>query len=239
MLARLTLILAAFAAFCLAPAAVAAGKGEPPTPLIFVHGGSGSAQQFETNAMRLSSNGFKKSRIFAYEYNTLVSNNDAAIANLDGFIAAVQEETDSEQVDILAHSRGTTVMHAYLSTPERAESVRRYVNFDGRTAETPPGGVPTLAIWGEGDQEREIGGAENVYYPDKAHTEVTTSKEAFKDLYEFLLDEEPETAKVVPEKPKKVTVKGRALIFPNNTGIDGATLRVYGARLGDGTARPV
>ncbi|HYH62197.1 MAG TPA: hypothetical protein VD766_10065 [Solirubrobacterales bacterium] len=228
MLPRIALTLAASLALCMTPAAASAvGKDELPTPLIFVHGGSGSAQQFETNAMRLSSNGFKKSRIFVYEYSTLGSNNDAAIADLDGFIADVKEDTDSEQVDILAHSRGTTVMHAYLSTPERAESVRRYVNFDGRTAETPPGAVPTLAVWGEGDQEREIAGAENVYFPDKAHTEVTTSQEAFKDWYEFLLDRKPKTTKVVPEKPKKVTVKGRALIFPNNTGIDGATLRVY------------
>jgi hypothetical protein len=118
-------------------------------------------------------------------------------------------------------------MHAYLADPYRPDVVRRYVNFDGRTSETPPGGVPTLAIWGEGDQSREIGGAENVYFPDKAHTEVTTSAEAFRHVYEFLRGEEPRTVSVKPEKPRKVTVKGRALDFPNNTGIEGGTLRIY------------
>ena len=224
-----TTLLALIALIALvAPTTASAGlKGAQPTPMIFVHGNSGSAQQFETNAMRLTSNGFPQKRIFAYEYDSGVSNNDAAVANLDGFIASVKERTGSDQVDILAHSRGTTVMHTYLATPERAASVRRYVNFDGRTGDSPPGGVPTLAVWGEGDQARAIVGAENVYYPNKAHTEVTTSAEAFEDFYEFLLEEEPETTKVVPEKPNKVTVKGRALNFPNNVGIEGGTLRVY------------
>src|SRR5215216_3323727 len=168
-----------------------AKAGEPPVPVIFVHGQSGSAQQFETNAMRFTSNGFPDDRLFAYEYDTNISTNDTAIANLDGFIADVKAETGASQVDILAHSRGTTVMHSYLSTPARAAMVRRYVNFDGRTSATPPGGVPTLAVWGEGDQTRAIGGATNVYFPNKAHTEVTTSAEAFAEVYEFLTGNKP------------------------------------------------
>jgi pimeloyl-ACP methyl ester carboxylesterase len=221
------LTLMALAALVAAPSAQATLKKRPPTPMIFVHGGSGSAQQFETNAMRLTSNGFPKNRIFAYEYDTGTSSTDAAVANLEPFIEDVKQRTGSERVDVLAHSRGTTVMHAYLATPERAASVRRYVNFDGRTSDSPPGGVRTLAVWGEGDQTRAIGGAENVYFANKAHTEVTTSAEAFADVYEFLIGKEPRTTDVVPEKPNKVRVKGRALIFPDNVGIEGGTLRVY------------
>ena len=142
-----------FVCLVVAAALPAAGAAKAkPTPVIFVHGGSGSAQQFESDAMRFTSNGFPQGRLFAYEYDTSGSSNDAAIANLDGFIASVKAATGAAQVDVLAHSRGTTVMHTYLgSSPERAASVRRYVNFDGRTAASPPGGVPTLAIWGEGD----------------------------------------------------------------------------------------
>ena len=146
--------------------------------------------------MRFTSNGYPHERIFAYEYDTNGSTNDVAIAELDGFIAEVKAKTGAAQVDVLAHSRGTTVMHEYLGNPDRAATVRRYVNFDGRTAAAPPGGVPTLAIWGEGDQTREIGGAENVYFPNKAHTEVTTSREAFAEVYEFLTGRPPETKNV-------------------------------------------
>jgi hypothetical protein len=220
-------------------------QGDTPVPVIFVHGNSGSAQQFETNAMRFTSNDYPHERLYAYEYDTSGSSNDAAIADLDGFIDDVRAKTGAPKVDILAHSRGTTVMHAYLSTPARAERVRRYVNFDGRTSATPPGGVPTLAIWGEGDQTREIGGATNVYFPDKAHTDVTTSREAFARVYEFLTGEEPEAADVVPEPPGKVTVAGRAALFPANAGNEGAVLRIYqvdadtGARKEDGPVHAV
>ena len=87
------MVVAAAAMFAAAspPAVAGEARAKQPTPVIFVHGNSGSAQQFETNAMRLTSNGFPQNRIFAYEYDTLASNNDAAIANLDGFIADVKE----------------------------------------------------------------------------------------------------------------------------------------------------
>jgi hypothetical protein len=207
---------------------VTAASAKPkPTPVIFVHGQSGSAQQFETNAMRFTSNGYPHGRLFAYEYDTSVSTNDVAIAGLDGFIAGVEARTGAEQVDVLAHSRGTTVMHAFLESSERAATVRRYVNYDGRSAPAPPGGVPTLAVWGEGDPAREIAGAENVRFPNKAHTEVTTSRESFAAVYEFLNGESPETKNVIPEKPSKVTVAGRASLFPENHGAAGGLLEVY------------
>ena len=199
-----------------------------PVPVIFVHGNSGSAQQFESNAMRFTSNGYPHDRLFVYEYDTSPGvSNDPAVANLDGFIADVQAKTGAEQVDILAHSRGTTVMHTFLETPARADQVRRYVNFDGRTSATEPGGVPTLAVWGEGDQSRRIGGAENVYFPSKAHTEVTTSGAAFSHVYEFLNGEAPKTTEVVPEPPGQVTVAGRSALFPSNEGYEGAVLRIF------------
>ena len=207
--------------------------GAKPTPLIFVHGQSGSAQQFESNAMRFSSNGFPQKRIFVYEYDTNESTNDLAIAGLDPFIEMVKSKTGAKKVDILGHSRGTSVMHAYLSTPERAAMVRRYVNFDGRTADSPPGGVPTLAVWGEpfsagmGPDTREIVGAKNVRFPEKSHTEVTTSKQAFGDVYRFLAGKKPTTKNVAPEPPGQVTVAGRASDFPANTGIDDGKLKVY------------
>lgn len=236
------LLASALAAAAIAGPIDQAEAAKRPVPMIFVHGQSGSVQQFETNAMRFAGNGFPHERIFAYEYDTSIGDNTAAIDNLDGFIADVRAETGARKVDVLAHSRGTTVMHSYLSTPERARSVRRYVNFDGRTAGSPPGGVPTLAIWGEGDQTREIGGAENVYFRRKAHTEVTTSRAAFVEVYRFLIGRAPEHKGVVPEKPGRVEVAGRASLFPQNAGIEGATFKAYelDARTGARTSsRPV
>ena len=55
-------------------------------------------------------------------------------------------------------------MQQYLnSSPERAAKVAHYVNLDGATAAAPPGGVPTLAIWGQGSPARKIVDATNLY----------------------------------------------------------------------------
>jgi pimeloyl-ACP methyl ester carboxylesterase len=148
------------------------GKLDPDkvTPLIFVHGGSGSGAQFESQQMRLTSNGFPQRHIHVLEYDTLASLDDTideVHANLDALIERVKAQTGKPQVDVLGHSRGTTVMHEYLASHERAANVRRYVNIDGRTSDSPPGGVETLAIWagvragpGRGADEGDRRGAE-------------------------------------------------------------------------------
>lgn len=213
------------------PAVANQGRPKAPLPMIFVHGNSGSAQQFETNAMRFASNGYPQNRIFTLEYDTSVPNNDHAIAALDDLVARVKARTGAPKVNLLAHSRGTLVSHAWLDTPERAANVHRYVNYDGVWSSQLPGGVPTLAIWAEArsdfDGVREIVGGVNRTYPQQSHTEVVNSRQSFRDTYRFLLGKNPKTLNVIPKPPNRVTVKGRALNFPNNSGIEGGTLRVF------------
>jgi len=186
-------------------------------PVVFVHGSSGSAAQFETQAMRFTSAGYPQQLLFAFEYDTSVSTNGEQIdLDLDAFIDGVRSRTGAETINVAAHSRGTTVMHRYLSEPQQAAKVARYVNIDGRTAATPPGGVPTLALWGEWNPVSAIGGAVNLHYSNKAHTELATSAEGFAAMYEFFTGAAPETTDVVPEPPGLVQISGRATIFPVN-----------------------
>ena len=49
----------------------------------------------------------------------------------------------------------------------------------------------------------------NFYFPDKSHTEVATSTEAFAPMYEFLTGIASATTDVVPAEPDEVTVRGR------------------------------
>jgi Predicted acetyltransferases and hydrolases with the alpha/beta hydrolase fold len=214
------------------PAAASAAKKPQPVPMIFVHGNSGSAQQFETNAMRFVSNGFPQNRIFTLEYDTSLATNDHAIEALGRLVDTVRSKTDAPKVNLLAHSRGTLVSQSWLTdSAENAAKVNKYVNFDGAWASSLPGGVPTMAVWAEAREpfpaDREIVGGVNRNFPEKSHTEVVNSRGAFRAVYEFLLGKKPKTLNVVPEAPNKVTVKGRALNFPANTGIDGGTLRVF------------
>ena len=211
-------------------AAPAARAQRGHVPIVFVHGSSGSAGQFESQAMRFTSNGYEHDELHVFEYDTSVplSANEAQVhAQLDAFVAQVRARTGARRVDVLAHSRGTTVMHGWLADPARAATVRRYVNFDGRTSEAPPGGVRTLAVWGEGDPARAIGGARNVRFPDQAHTEVTTGADAFAAVFRFLTGSAPATTQVLPEHPREVTIAGRAVLFPQNAGVEGARLEVH------------
>ncbi|MEV4122295.1 alpha/beta hydrolase [Micromonospora sp. NPDC049645] len=211
-------------------AAEAAAATPAYRPVIFVHGSAGSAAQFQSQAKRLASNGYPIDIIEAHEYD---SPNVAAIlpqvyAGLDARIARLLAATGSDRVDLLAHSLGTFVTQGYLaSSPERAARVAHYVNLDGRTATSPPGGVPTLAIWGEGDPARAIAGATNVHLPEQSHTQTVSSPESFGEMFRFLRGRNPHTTRIVPQLFGAARVSGRAVLFPSNVGVTGATLEVY------------
>jgi hypothetical protein len=200
--------------------------------VIFVHGFSGGASQFQTQAKRLASNGYPADRIEAHEYDSVaVVGNPAAaaevFAGLDQRIARLLDQTGAGKVDLLAHSLGTALMQQYLnSSPQRAATVAHYVNLDGATAGAPPGGVPTLAIWGEGDPQRAIAGATNITFGDQSHTQVVTSRETFAHVYEFFTGRAPRTTDIVPQTGK-IALSGRVVLFPSNAGASGTRLEVY------------
>ena len=227
---RLTVLVLALAGLLLAaPAAGANWKHGKlnPTPLIFVHGGAGSGAQFESQALRFTSNGYPSSYVRVLEYDSTFSVNttDQVLAKLDALVAQVKQETGKSKVDIAGHSLGTTLMHSYLATPTRRQNVAHYVNIDGRTASAPPGGVPTLAIWaGRGTPGRSIVGATNVTVPNQTHVQSATSPETFKAMFKFLTGRDPAHGIV---RERCITLEGRAQLFPQNTGVGDRTLQIW------------
>src|SRR5262245_48989356 len=198
-------------------------------PVIFVHGGFGSAGQFESQAMRFSSNGYPDGHLAALEYDSLfgLQSMDDVLASLDDLIAELRASTGAAQVDLMGHSLGTAVSQMYLSTPARAASVAHYVNIDGGEADAPPVGVDTLAIWaGKGRPGRRIVGAQNVTVPNQTHVESATSAESFAAMYRFLTGKNPSTVDIVRVRGP-IEISGRAVLFPQNAGVEGATLDVW------------
>jgi pimeloyl-ACP methyl ester carboxylesterase len=221
-----------------APAARAAesegdgGPGGHPRlrPVVFVHGGAGSGAQFESQAQRLTSNGYPAELVAVHEYDSTFANNTQAEvqAGLDRLIDRLLEQTGADRVDLLGHSLGTGISQGYLrSSPERADKVAHYVNIDGAAAADLPGGVPTLAVWGEGNQSRQVVGAENRYAPEQSHVQVATSAETFGLFYEFFTGRAPRTTDVVPQRADRIRLSGEANVFPTNLGVAGGTLDIW------------
>lgn len=129
---------------------------------------------------------------------------------------------------------------AYLASPSRAAKIAHYVGVDGRSLPGCGVGDPDLDCMGIWRGSTGDVGGNNVYFDGtQSHVEAATSPESFAAQYRFFLGAEPRTTLILPEPPGQVEIAGRAVNFPQNTGVDGATLRIWeveaatGARQGD------
>lgn len=195
---------------------------EVALPIVFVHGFAGSAQQYESQAMRFAANGYPQERIVAYDHDGAGLDIDAFVQGLEAFVDRTLEELDAEQVYLVGHSRGTGVSSRFLSDPARAAKVAKYVAIDGAPC---PEVVPCIA-------------PTQVTLPGQAHVEAATSAESFAKQYEFLVGREPEVTEIAP-KEGTVEISGRAVNFPSNVGRAGDDLDIWaidgetGQRIGD------
>jgi pimeloyl-ACP methyl ester carboxylesterase len=191
-------------------------------PIVFVHGFAGSAQQFESQAIRFAANGYPQDRIVAYDHDGAGLDIEGYVRGLDQVINATLERFDVDKVYLAGHSRGTFVSSSYLGDATRAAKVAKYVALDGSPC---PAAVPCKAIT-------------QATNPGQSHVEVATSKETFASMYEFLVGERPEVTEIVPQR-EPIELAGRAVNFPSNAGLEGAHLDVWeidpdtGARVED------
>jgi triacylglycerol esterase/lipase EstA (alpha/beta hydrolase family) len=197
--------------------------------VIFVHGIEGTGAQFESQAMRLTSNGYPAEWIDEVDYNSTRAAGDPSEVEqqIDRAIAEMQERTGRPQVDVVGHSLGTRVMERYLTDSargaERRAKIGRYVNVDGQSSNP---GVPTLAIWaGRGTAGRNMEGAQNVTIPNQTHVQVCTSPESFVEMYKFLTGKAP-AHDIVPQKGS-IRIAGKTVDFPSNSGTAGATTEIW------------
>jgi pimeloyl-ACP methyl ester carboxylesterase len=190
--------------------AAEAPPDEVMLPIVFVHGFAGSAQQYQSQAMRFVANGYPQERISAFEHDGEGFDTAGYVAGLDAWIDDVLAEFGTDQVYLVGHSRGTLVSTTYVSNAARAAKIAKYIALDGSPC---PSAVPCVA-------PNQAG------LPGQAHVEVATSKESFMRQWEFLIGSPPTVTEIVPQCGS-VTVSGRAVNFPANTGRAGATLEVW------------
>jgi pimeloyl-ACP methyl ester carboxylesterase len=215
-----------------APASGAEATAQPAfgqNPILFVHGIEGSGAQFESQAMRFMSNGYPRRWIDEVDYNSTraVTDKSEVHQQIDAAIAALKQRTGKSKVDVVAHSLGTSVMYDYLTNgamaAQRRANVAHYINVDGQNKNP---GVPTLAVWaGRGTPGRHMDGAQNVTIPNQTHVQTCTSAESFLAYYKFLTGHRP--AHDIVRQSGPIRVAGKALNFPQNTGLAGATVQVW------------
>lgn len=181
-------------------------------PIVFAHGGAGSAQQYASQAIRFAANGYPQERIVGYDHNGSGFDVAQFLDGLDEVIDDAREKFGSEKVYLVGHSRGTLLSTNYLMDPARRAKVAKYISLDGAPcpAETD---VPCVA-------------PSQANLPGQKHVEVATSKESFVMQYAFLVGEPPKVVDIV-KQAAPVEILGRAVNFPENTGRDGTKLDIY------------
>ena len=226
----LRLLLGALATGALMLATVpAAYAGEfERRPVLIVHGFESAGSNFASQAMRFESNGYPHGWVEEIDYDSTaaVANHEEVDKQIDEAIAALKQRTGKSQVDLIGHSEGTSVSYSYLTegakAAERKANVAAYVNMDGQ-AKNP--GVRTLALWaGRGAPGRSMEGATNVTIPNQTHVQSSTSPEPFVQVYKFFRNRLPKHDIVAQ---KGIQLAGKALEFPQNSGLAGDTVEIW------------
>lgn len=210
-------------------AATAAASSFKQNPILFVHGIEGSGAQFESQKMRFMSNGYPARWFDEVDYNSTraVGDKSEVHQQIDAAITALEQATGKSQVDVVAHSLGTSVMYDYLTNgalaAQRRANVAHYINVDGQN-QNP--GVATLAVWaGRGTPGRTMDGATNVTIPNQTHVQTCTSAQSFIEYYKFLTGHRP--ARDIVRQSGPIQLAGKSLNFPENRGASGTTVQIW------------
>ncbi|MFZ3599353.1 esterase/lipase family protein [Streptomyces sp. BH104] len=84
------------------------------TPVVFVHGYSGSPSNWSAAQASFKSAGYSADELFTYQYTWTQSNKTSA-QGLAGYVKQVRAATGADQVDIINHSMGGMVTNWYVN----------------------------------------------------------------------------------------------------------------------------
>lgn len=121
----------AAAALCLAGIAMSPASALALDPILFVHGFSGSASNWNTMVERFEKDGWPKSYLRAYSYNTSQSNKTDAEQNVKPEVEKLLKATGASKVDIIAHSMGSLNTRWYIRFLGGESTVDDWVSLGG------------------------------------------------------------------------------------------------------------
>lgn len=116
---------------CTAGAALSPASSLAVDPILFVHGWSSSASTWNTMIGRFEKDGYPKSHLSAYSYNTSQSNKTSAANEVKPRVESLLAATGAEKVDIVAHSMGSLNSRWYIKFLGGEAKVDEWVSLGG------------------------------------------------------------------------------------------------------------
>jgi triacylglycerol lipase len=145
--------LVSVAAICLASVAMAPASASAQDPILFVHGYLESASLWNTMISRFEKDGYPKSYLRAYSYNTSQSNKTDAEQYVKPEVEKLLKTTGASKVDIISHSMGSLNTRWYIKFLGGESKVDDWVSLGG-----PNHGTETAnACFGTSCVEMRIG----------------------------------------------------------------------------------
>jgi triacylglycerol lipase len=126
---RLAAIVSAIA-LCITGTALAP-TASAQDPILFVHGYTESASVWKTMIGRFEKDGYAKSELSAYSYNTSNSNITSAENEVKPRVEALLKNTGATKVDIVAHSMGSLNTRWYIKFLGGESKVDDWVSLGG------------------------------------------------------------------------------------------------------------
>jgi triacylglycerol lipase len=122
---------ASLLAVCLSGAAVAPAGALALDPILFVHGYARTASDWKTMTGRFEKDGYAKSQLSAYSYNTSQSNKTTAENDVKTQVESLLKSTGASKVDIVAHSMGSLNTRWYIKFLGGESKVDDWVSLGG------------------------------------------------------------------------------------------------------------
>ncbi|AKJ30239.1 esterase/lipase family protein [Caldimonas brevitalea] len=98
-------------------------------PIVFVHGYSGSASNWDTMLGRFRSSGYASGSLYTFNYNSLVSSNRTSASELRSFVNTVRSRHGNARIALVAHSNGGLVSRWYRAELGGETATRRFVTL--------------------------------------------------------------------------------------------------------------
>lgn len=118
-------------AVCVAGAAITPASSLALDPILFVHGWSESSSLWSTMIKNFEKDGYPKSYLTNYSYNTSQSNKVDAESEVKPRVESLLKSTGATKVDIIAHSMGSLNSRWYIKFVGGEATVDDWVSLGG------------------------------------------------------------------------------------------------------------